>query len=68
MKFFKIKAVGFLFVAATISINLTGCGEEAVEPPPVIKPVKTITVTGYGEGEITFSGNYRGRGKSINVI
>jgi RND family efflux transporter MFP subunit len=54
MKFFKIKAMGFFFVAATISINLTGCGEEAVEPPPVIKPVKTITVSGFGEGEITF--------------
>jgi RND family efflux transporter MFP subunit len=54
MKFFKIKAMVIFIVAATISINFTGCGEEAVELPPVIKPVKTITVTGFGEGEMTF--------------
>jgi RND family efflux transporter MFP subunit len=54
MKFFKIKVIVIFFVVATISINFTGCGEEAVEPPPVVKPVKTIAVTGFGEGEMTF--------------
>jgi len=31
-----------------------GCGGEEPAPPPVVKPVKTVTVSGFGEGEITF--------------
>lgn len=54
MKSFKDTAMRFLFVLATLPIILLGCGEEAVEPPQVVKPVKTIHVTGFGEGEITF--------------
>ncbi len=37
-----------------IPILQIGCGGEEAEPPPVVKPVKTITVSGFGEGEITF--------------
>jgi len=47
------KCLLFLF-ALLVPILFTGCGEEVSEAPPVIKPVKTITVSGLGEGEITF--------------
>jgi RND family efflux transporter MFP subunit len=44
-----------LFLCAfLIPILFVGCGEEESEAPPVVKPVKTITVSGFGEGEITF--------------
>ena len=42
------------FSVFLIPILFLGCGEEVSEAPPVIKPVKTITVSGFGEGEITF--------------
>jgi len=54
MKSFKVRAMKLLFVLTALPIILFGCGEDEVEPPPVVKPVKTIHVTGFGEGEITF--------------
>ena len=50
----KYKMVQMFFVAVFISMINFGCGEEQADAPPVVKPVKTITVSGFGEGEITF--------------
>jgi RND family efflux transporter MFP subunit len=41
----------FILLAAILII---GCGEEEKETTQVVKPVKTVTVSGFGEGEITF--------------
>lgn len=50
----KYKFLKLFFVAVLISTIIIGCGEEQTEAPPVVRPVKTITVSGFGEGEVTF--------------
>ena len=50
----KYKIVQAFFTAVLISMINIGCGEEQADAPPVVRPVKTITVSGFGEGEITF--------------
>lgn len=54
MNLLKINVMRMLIVVVAVSYIFSGCGEEAVEPPPVVKPVKTVQVEGFGEGEITF--------------
>ena len=54
MKSFNIKIMKPFLIAATLVIVFAGCGEEEAELPPVIRPVKTVIVSGFGEGEITF--------------
>lgn len=49
----RIKYLKFFCILLIITLYI-GCGGEETEPPPVVKPVKTITVSGFGEGEITF--------------
>jgi RND family efflux transporter MFP subunit len=50
----KQKIFQLFFVALVISLINIGCGEEQADAPPIVRPVKTITVSGFGEGEITF--------------
>ena len=50
----KQKIFQLFFVAMVISLINIGCGEEQADAPPVVRPVKTITVAGFGECEITF--------------
>jgi RND family efflux transporter MFP subunit len=50
----KYKLAQLFFAVAIISMINFSCGEEQADAPPVVKPVKTITVSGFGEGEITF--------------
>jgi RND family efflux transporter MFP subunit len=50
----KQKIFQLFFVALVISLINIGCGEEQADAPPIVRPVKTVTVSGFGEGEITF--------------
>ena len=50
----KHKIYLLLFAVLFTSLISISCGEEQADAPPVVKPVKTITVSGFGEGEITF--------------
>ncbi|MGB5848293.1 MAG: efflux RND transporter periplasmic adaptor subunit [Ignavibacteriaceae bacterium] len=50
----KYKMVQLFFVAVFISLINSGCSEEQADAPTVVRPVKTVTVSGFGEGEITF--------------
>jgi RND family efflux transporter MFP subunit len=50
----KFKIVQLFSIAVFICTIIIGCGEEQADAPPVVKPVKTVTVTGFGEGDITF--------------
>jgi len=54
MKIIRNQLITVLFLTTIFLTLFIGCGEEEVELPPVVKPVKTITVSGFGEGEITF--------------
>jgi RND family efflux transporter MFP subunit len=51
----RINKMYLIFLCSLlIPILCVGCGEEETEAPLVVKPVKTIIVSGFGEGEITF--------------
>ena len=50
----KHKIYLLFFAVLFTSLISISCGEEQADAPPVVKPVKTIKVAGFGEGEITF--------------
>jgi len=50
----KHKIYLLFFAVLFTSLISISCGEEQADAPPVVKPVKTIKVVGFGEGEITF--------------
>jgi RND family efflux transporter MFP subunit len=54
MKIIRNQLITVLFLTTIFLTLFISCGEEEVEMPPVIKPVKTVTVSGLGEGEMTF--------------